>query len=760
MKIPSRRFMRMLLKSTAGVVLGIPLLGAGGCDLLAEDPLPTRVVRGQSKEDGGAISRWWGRRNAEEANAAALNAPPSNQMSDAMAQQSPGMFGRLLGSSDPASAQSQRQLTRAQQKYFRRNPQMYQMYMLQQQMILLQQQQQIQQQYEEQAVPSRDSYDSLSIDPQEWADAPGRNISNDLSTRPSSKPWWETGETPTNARRRQASAEDFEDDVSQVPVTPTRPAPSDSASDIPDLFPAGDAGGTSGAPLLAPPSPQVVEAPQSTGTTTGPVMSSPPAAPAASDDNFGLSFPSETPASSKFPSGEPTAAPPVFAGEEPPPVLEPAPVGFIPPEPTGAAPPAATVTPDQGSPFFTPLPAAAPVAETAPSPQAKMPEPFPTAEPRLASPSEENLIPPEPIETDNEADASAPAMPSEASNAAESVTAESNTAKSVAAPTPVATSSPQISSSVPATSIALPSSSSSATLESPPSTPATLDEQSPYTGLKLDDAPLITTPAPAEPSDRSEPQSNPFRTATPGVSEPAPSQNPPAQEDPNPDYQFAPERTVAVPNPAPFIPPEPESYGQSFDHNPPLMAPNVTDDPELPAPTIAESTPSLLPPETNDAPSTSQGGWTPDPLQAPDPIVAPPTARRLVATPRPTQRETDSKIERISARRGLSGFKGFCPVALKDHRELTDARPEYSAVHNGRRYFFSSATAQELFEASPDDYVPMAMGNDVVHLMLTGESTPGSLEHAVWFRSRLYLFTSVETMETFVAAPSIHARDE
>ena len=131
-----------------------------------------------------------------------------------------------------------------------------------------------------------------------------------------------------------------------------------------------------------------------------------------------------------------------------------------------------------------------------------------------------------------------------------------------------------------------------------------------------------------------------------------------------------------------------------------------------------------------------------------------------MVTPQPTPEQTRGKLDRIATRKGLSGFKGFCPVSLKDHRELVDARPEYSAVHNGRRYFFSSAAAQSQFEANPEDYSPAALGNDVVHLVLTGDSTPGSLDHAVWFRSKLYLFATAETMETFVAAPSIHARDE
>lgn len=195
-----------------------------------------------------------------------------------------------------------------------------------------------------------------------------------------------------------------------------------------------------------------------------------------------------------------------------------------------------------------------------------------------------------------------------------------------------------------------------------------------------------------------------------------------------------------------FIPPAPEELGL------PTEAPeNYYLPPASPPPTGTSRSPldaiedPVFPP---DPPAT---------LRAPDPIVAPSTARRIEIPPQPTPQETQEKLARIAARKGLDGLKGFCPVVLRDERNLVDARPEFSAVYNGRRYYFSSAAAQALFEAAPERYAPAASGFDVVHLSLTGEQTRGSLDFAVWFRGRLYLFTSAETMETFVAAPSIHA---
>jgi YHS domain-containing protein len=123
------------------------------------------------------------------------------------------------------------------------------------------------------------------------------------------------------------------------------------------------------------------------------------------------------------------------------------------------------------------------------------------------------------------------------------------------------------------------------------------------------------------------------------------------------------------------------------------------------------------------------------------------------------QESNDDKLERIRERRGQTGLKGFCPVMLRDHRELVDAREEFSIEFNGHTYCVSSAEALATFQSDPAKYAPAAGGSDVIHRDLTGEDLPGSLDHAVWYRGRLYMFATAETMETFVAAPSAHRTD-
>ncbi len=144
-------------------------------------------------------------------------------------------------------------------------------------------------------------------------------------------------------------------------------------------------------------------------------------------------------------------------------------------------------------------------------------------------------------------------------------------------------------------------------------------------------------------------------------------------------------------------------------------------------------------------------------LAEPSTLVAPSTARRLEPSTPQTEPSKEDKLLLIASRRGQPGFRGFCPVVLRDQRDLVDARPEFSSVYAGKRYYFSSAEALVTFESDQSRYVPAQSGADVIHLALTGEYVEGNIEHAVWYHGRLYMFTSAETMETFVSAPSSHA---
>jgi YHS domain-containing protein len=118
---------------------------------------------------------------------------------------------------------------------------------------------------------------------------------------------------------------------------------------------------------------------------------------------------------------------------------------------------------------------------------------------------------------------------------------------------------------------------------------------------------------------------------------------------------------------------------------------------------------------------------------------------------------TQSKYEQIASRKGATGLKGFCPVRLRDHRDLADGQPEYRVQHNGRVYALSSAEALKTFLADPEKYTPAASGYDIVLHQQTGDVVEGVLDHSSWFKGRLYMFTSEENKQTFVSNPTAYA---
>lgn len=108
----------------------------------------------------------------------------------------------------------------------------------------------------------------------------------------------------------------------------------------------------------------------------------------------------------------------------------------------------------------------------------------------------------------------------------------------------------------------------------------------------------------------------------------------------------------------------------------------------------------------------------------------------------------------ILSRAGRAGFKGFCPVALRETRMLRDSSTNHAARFGLKTYYFSSDDTRLQFEADPARFAPAAGGSDVVLLANTGEETEGSLDFCLWYRDRLYMFRSRETQAIFSADPA------
>ena len=155
--------------------------------------------------------------------------------------------------------------------------------------------------------------------------------------------------------------------------------------------------------------------------------------------------------------------------------------------------------------------------------------------------------------------------------------------------------------------------------------------------------------------------------------------------------------------------------------------------------------------------STTTPNSTPAPIPAQGLDVTEPAPARSVDSERLQQTAEQERLLRqqrqIQSRAGQAGFKGFCPVTLRDKRELVDVNPAFTATFGLQTYTFASAEAKAAFEADPSRYAPAAGGSDIVLLVNSGEEQQGMLDYALWYRDRLYMFRSRETMAAFNQDP-------
>lgn len=264
-----------------------------------------------------------------------------------------------------------------------------------------------------------------------------------------------------------------------------------------------------------------------------------------------------------------------------------------------------------------------------------------------------------------------------------------------------------------------------------------VQKETPFTGLALDEADDVdmTTEEPAASTETAETKT-PATTEQPVFEAPgAPRlELPPAEPEAAATAKTEPAADPFAEDPFASQPIEPEPKKEPAATGPTLAAP-TSDDPFAPSP--AQAPVAEKPARTDGAPALLP--------QTPAANAAP------VAKAKPS--EADEKMRRIRERDGMTGLKGFCPVTLRDQRELRDAQTQFEAAYRGQKYHFASADAKLRFEANPARYAPAAYGADVVSLARDKDVVEGTLDHAAWFRGRLYLFGSQASHDEFVSNP-------
>lgn len=271
-----------------------------------------------------------------------------------------------------------------------------------------------------------------------------------------------------------------------------------------------------------------------------------------------------------------------------------------------------------------------------------------------------------------------------------------------------------------------------------------------------DSQPVSATPAPT-PADSPRNAAEPSADAPPAV--PAPSPN--APEDLVADDVTSSEDAFASPQPSPFtgvrldLPEDEQAFETetTAGRPSPQAEHSESDDlPELPLPSVDDGEAVV----SDESPDTPADFTDQRETRKTLPQVSP-QHRPQPTPPQDAQSTRQQQRAKIASRPDLPGFKGFCPVALRDDRTLVDADSSVTATFGLQQFSLSSDEARQRFEADPARYVPAAGGSDVVLLVNAGEEQPGSLANAVWFRDRLYMFRSRETLSLFVSDPLRYA---
>ncbi len=102
------------------------------------------------------------------------------------------------------------------------------------------------------------------------------------------------------------------------------------------------------------------------------------------------------------------------------------------------------------------------------------------------------------------------------------------------------------------------------------------------------------------------------------------------------------------------------------------------------------------------------------------------------------------------------GLDGCCPVSLVEKQQWVAGDRRWGVNHRGRLYFFAGPEEQRRFFADPDRYAPVAWGNDIV-LASEGQVASGRREFGVYYRNRVYLFSSEASRAKFESNPAVYA---
>lgn len=103
------------------------------------------------------------------------------------------------------------------------------------------------------------------------------------------------------------------------------------------------------------------------------------------------------------------------------------------------------------------------------------------------------------------------------------------------------------------------------------------------------------------------------------------------------------------------------------------------------------------------------------------------------------------------------GLEGYCPVELSRTERWIPGNPLYYAMYRGQIFRFSTEEALEQFQREPARYAPIAGGDDIVLMVDRNKKVAGQRKFGVWYKDRVYLFSSGVSFEAFSVKPDYYS---
>lgn len=95
------------------------------------------------------------------------------------------------------------------------------------------------------------------------------------------------------------------------------------------------------------------------------------------------------------------------------------------------------------------------------------------------------------------------------------------------------------------------------------------------------------------------------------------------------------------------------------------------------------------------------------------------------------------------------GLQGYCPVCVIEMKKWIKGESQFAAQYDGKTYLFPSEEQKQMFLNAPGKYTPILGGDCIVALVEMRKRVPGSLQFAVLYEQRLYLFSNEQAKAMF-----------